>query len=73
MLGLNAGDDGTFKLPKFVKQYANLGDEIVKAVQAYVADVQSGRFPEPRHTYAMPDDERARFEKARQDLSATKP
>lgn len=67
MLGLTNGVDGTFKLPKFVKQYADLGTEIVKAIQTYVADVQSGRFPEPRHTYAMPDDERARFEKARQD------
>jgi 3-methyl-2-oxobutanoate hydroxymethyltransferase len=64
---------GTSKVPKFVKQYADLGSEIVKALQAYIADVQSGRFPEPRHTYAMPDGERARFEKSRQDLSATKP
>ena len=61
------------KVPKFVKQYAKLGPEIVKAIAAYIADVQSGRFPEAHHTYAMPDDERARFEKARQDLSATKP
>jgi 3-methyl-2-oxobutanoate hydroxymethyltransferase len=65
MLGLNAAVDGTFKLPKFVKQYADLGNEIVKALRSYVADVQSGRFPEPRHTYSMPDEERARFEKAR--------
>jgi 3-methyl-2-oxobutanoate hydroxymethyltransferase len=50
------------KVPKFVKQYADLGQEIVKAIEAYVADVQSGRFPEARHTYAMPTDERERFE-----------
>lgn len=49
-------------VPKFVKQYAALGPEIVKAIEAYISDVQSGRFPEPRHTYAMPDDERQRFE-----------
>jgi 3-methyl-2-oxobutanoate hydroxymethyltransferase len=73
MLGLSTSVDGALKLPKFVKRYAELGNEIVKAVQAYIADVQAGRFPEPRHTYAMPDEERARFEKARQDLSATKP
>jgi 3-methyl-2-oxobutanoate hydroxymethyltransferase len=73
MLGLSASADGMFKVPKFVKQYTDLGGEIVRALQAYIADVQSGRFPEPRHTYAMPDEERARFEKARQALSATKP
>ena len=49
------------KVPKFVKQYADLGQEIVKAIEAYVADVQSGRFPEARHTYAMPDEERELF------------
>jgi 3-methyl-2-oxobutanoate hydroxymethyltransferase len=54
------------KVPKFVKQYANLGNEIVKALQAYVADVQSGRFPDPTHTYGMSEEERIRFEKARQ-------
>jgi 3-methyl-2-oxobutanoate hydroxymethyltransferase len=57
MLGITAGH-----VPKFVKQYADLGPTIVKALEAYVADVQTGRFPEARHTYAMPDDERARFE-----------
>ena len=57
VLGLTGGH-----VPKFVKQYAALGEEIVKAIQAYIADVQSGRFPEARHTYAMPDDERERFE-----------
>jgi 3-methyl-2-oxobutanoate hydroxymethyltransferase len=50
------------KVPKFVKQYADLGAEIVRAIEAYIADVQAGRFPEPRHTYAMSDAERERFE-----------
>jgi len=50
------------KVPKFVKQYAELGAEIVRAIEAYIADVQAGRFPEPRHTYAMSDAERERFE-----------
>ena len=57
LLGLTSGH-----VPKFVKQYAALGPEIVKAIEAYIADVQSGRFPEARHTYTMPDEERARFE-----------
>jgi 3-methyl-2-oxobutanoate hydroxymethyltransferase len=62
VLGLTGGH-----LPKFVKQYAELGTEIVKAIEQYVADVQSGRFPEARHTYAMPDEERELF--ARRDPS----
>ncbi|HUK35894.1 MAG TPA: 3-methyl-2-oxobutanoate hydroxymethyltransferase [Vicinamibacterales bacterium] len=60
------------RTPKFVKQYAGLGHEIVSALRTYVDDVHAGRFPDPQHTYAMPDDERERFEKASQDLSATK-
>jgi len=63
----------SMKVPKFVQQYADLGSEIVKALHAYIADVQSGRFPDPTHTYAMSDEERTRFEKTRHNLSATKP
>jgi 3-methyl-2-oxobutanoate hydroxymethyltransferase len=61
------------KVPKFVKQYAELGTVIVKAIEAYISEVQASRFPDPTHTYAMSEEERTRFEKARQDLSATKP
>jgi 3-methyl-2-oxobutanoate hydroxymethyltransferase len=57
MLGLSSG-----RVPKFVKQYANLGDDILKALEAYVADVRSGQFPDAQHTYSMPDDERELFE-----------
>ncbi len=39
--------------PRFVKRYANLGDQMVKAAQDYIADVQEGRFPAVEHsTYA---------------------
>jgi len=62
MLGLTGDQGQGFKVPKFVKQYADLGHEIAKALAAYIADVQAGRFPEARHTYAMPADERERFE-----------
>jgi 3-methyl-2-oxobutanoate hydroxymethyltransferase len=58
------------KVPKFVKQYADLGHEIVAAIERYIAEVQSGAFPDISHTYAMPDEERERFG---QTLSATKP
>jgi len=39
--------------PKFVKKYANLGEETLKALKAYANDVRTGRFPEPQHTYSM--------------------
>jgi 3-methyl-2-oxobutanoate hydroxymethyltransferase len=57
LLGLYGG-----RTPRFVKQYANLGAEIERALGQYAADVRSGEFPEERHTYSMPDDELARFE-----------
>src|SRR5262245_18471526 len=57
LLGLYAG-----RTPRFVKRYAALADEIGTALEQYVADVRSGAFPEERHTYAIPDDELARFE-----------
>src|SRR5581483_4695189 len=48
--------------PRFVKRYADLGETIVSALGRYAEDVRSGAFPEPQHTYAMPDDELAAFE-----------
>jgi 3-methyl-2-oxobutanoate hydroxymethyltransferase len=51
--------------PRFVKRYADLGDAIVEALGRYADEVRSGAFPEEQHTYAMPDDERAAFEKAK--------
>jgi 3-methyl-2-oxobutanoate hydroxymethyltransferase len=43
--------------PKFVKKYANLGSETLKALQAYADDVRANRFPEPQHTYNMVEGE----------------
>jgi 3-methyl-2-oxobutanoate hydroxymethyltransferase len=57
MLGLY---DGT--APRFVKRYADIGDEIRRALEAYVGDVREHRFPESVHTYAMPEEELAEFE-----------
>ena len=57
LLGLTAGH-----VPRFVKRYADLSTTITAALRAYVDDVRTGSFPEPSHTYGMPDDELARFE-----------
>jgi 3-methyl-2-oxobutanoate hydroxymethyltransferase len=42
---------------KFVKKYANLGEEMFKALSVYADDVRAGRFPETQHTYNMVDGE----------------
>ena len=47
MLGLRRG-----KMPRFVKQYANLAEVIGEAASAYVEDVRIGAFPTEDHTFA---------------------
>jgi 3-methyl-2-oxobutanoate hydroxymethyltransferase len=59
LLGLYAGP-----APRFVKRYAELAQEIASALESYVADVRSGSFPEPQHTYSIPDEELAAFEQS---------
>jgi 3-methyl-2-oxobutanoate hydroxymethyltransferase len=39
--------------PKFVKKYADLGEQTLKAMAAYVEDVRTGKFPGAQHTYNM--------------------
>lgn len=43
-------------VPKFVKQYANVGSAMTEAVQSYDEDVKSGAFPEEKHTFTISDD-----------------
>jgi 3-methyl-2-oxobutanoate hydroxymethyltransferase len=63
-IGAGAGTDGqvlvyhdllgltTGKVPKFVKRYANLAEEIGNAVQRFAREVASGEFPAPEHEYS---------------------
>jgi len=37
-------------VPRFVKQYANLGEMILKGAQEYIEDVQRGSFPGEEHS-----------------------
>jgi 3-methyl-2-oxobutanoate hydroxymethyltransferase len=39
--------------PKFVKRYADLGQQIADAAKNYSEDVRSGKFPGPEHCFAM--------------------
>ena len=47
--------------PKFVKQYANLAEVMLKAFKEYIEDVRSGSFPQPEHEYTMPEEEAERL------------
>jgi 3-methyl-2-oxobutanoate hydroxymethyltransferase len=38
---------------KFVKKYANLGEETLKALSTYAEEVRAGKFPEAQYTYNM--------------------
>lgn len=41
----------TGRIPKFVKQYANLAETLSDAAKAFTADVSSGVYPGPEHSY----------------------
>ena len=43
-------------VPKFVKQYANVSQDIVAAFNAYAEEVATGKFPGPEHSFTMKDD-----------------
>ena len=58
LLGFTTGH-----VPRFVKQYADLSGVISRALESYVSDVRTARFPDDRHTYAMPADELEQFER----------
>jgi 3-methyl-2-oxobutanoate hydroxymethyltransferase len=46
MAGLNGG-----RVPKFVKKYADLRGELLRATQEYAAEVRDGVFPGPEHSF----------------------
>ena len=53
--------------PKFVKKYANLAEEIIKAMENYVREVKKEGFPEEEHCYKMMEGE---FEKMSEMLES---
>jgi 3-methyl-2-oxobutanoate hydroxymethyltransferase len=46
MAGLRSG-----RMPRFVKQYADVRSVLLGAAQAFAADVTAGTFPGPEHTF----------------------
>ena len=51
LLGLGGGD-----APRFVRRYASLADDAVRAVAAFAADVRAGAFPAESETYHLARD-----------------
>jgi 3-methyl-2-oxobutanoate hydroxymethyltransferase len=66
VLGMHNG-----RVPKFVRKYANLFEDAVEALQAYVTDVQSGSFPGDDESYHMTEEAAKSLfkEEPRDDLS----
>lgn len=50
--------------PKFVKKYANLGEQILNAFKAYAEEVRERKFPGPEHGYSMAEGEISRLQEA---------
>ncbi|WP_301706447.1 3-methyl-2-oxobutanoate hydroxymethyltransferase, partial [uncultured Parabacteroides sp.] len=46
MLGINQGFS-----PRFLRRYANLAEDITRAVQAYIEDVKTQDFPNEKEQY----------------------
>ncbi|WP_294377275.1 3-methyl-2-oxobutanoate hydroxymethyltransferase [uncultured Clostridium sp.] len=48
-------------VPKFVKQYANIGSVMREAISSYVKEVKEVSFPEEKHTYKIDENELKRL------------
>lgn len=60
-------------LPKFVKKYGDVWSESFKAIEAYRDETKSRAYPATEHTYPIPKEELAEFERmldARKDHAA---
>ena len=70
LLGIHKGHT-----PRFVKRYAELGEEMVRGVRAYAEDVRAGRFPDAEHIYSVEPEELAEFKNYldQESLASTSP
>ena len=53
--------------PKFVKRYMNLSEDILKSIQNYKKDVESGSFPSQDNWFSMDKEE---LEKLREEIGS---
>jgi 3-methyl-2-oxobutanoate hydroxymethyltransferase len=56
LLGIYSGH-----VARFVKQYANVREQMIEGVRAFADDVRTRRYPEPEHGYTMAPDELERL------------
>jgi 3-methyl-2-oxobutanoate hydroxymethyltransferase len=49
-------------IPRFVKRYGNVREEMIAGVRAFAEDVRARRYPEPEHGYTMAPDEVERLQ-----------
>ncbi len=47
--------------PKFVKQYANIKEDIINAVKSYGEEIKSGEFPGEKHSFTMDEEKLKRL------------
>ena len=59
LVGIEAGFT-----PKFVKHFAEVGNQIKQAVEDYCSEVQKRSFPSKEHSFSISDEEFAELEKA---------
>src|SRR5690606_4403686 len=71
VIGIGAGPDadgqvlvyhdligyGVERLPKFVKPFANVQEEIRQGISRYVKEVKEQTFPETKHSFTMKEEE----------------
>ena len=55
-------------VPKFVKQYAQIGQDIVKALSAFDKEVKTGAFPDEEHSYHLKVEQEKEIIKHLKDL-----
>jgi 3-methyl-2-oxobutanoate hydroxymethyltransferase len=51
--------------PRFVRRYAEVGDDVERAFRAYAEDVRTGSFPAPEHWYPIDETHEAEIRLAR--------
>ncbi|MDE0230431.1 MAG: 3-methyl-2-oxobutanoate hydroxymethyltransferase [Spirochaetaceae bacterium] len=56
VIGMHTG-----RAPRYVKQYAAVGEQISAAVTRYCSEVRGGKFPDREHSYLMEQSELERF------------
>lgn len=63
LLGLTSG-----YLPRFVKKYAELGQQISQAAEQYLLEVRQGLYPEDRHCYHLKPEKAALVKKVKNKI-----